>query len=43
MPIYLSNYSQRYSKNNYSTVSPSTTHAIVAKGLAKTILDSVLK
>ena len=43
MPIYLSNYSQRYSKINYSTVSPSTSHALVAKCAAEDLLNRILK
>ena len=29
--------------SNYSTVSPTNTHLLVAKGLAKSLLDSIYK
>ena len=29
--------------SNYSTVSPSTTHLLVAKGVAQSLLDSIYK
>ena len=29
--------------SNYSTVSPSSTHLLVAQGLAQSLLDSILK
>ncbi len=29
--------------SNYATVSPSTTHLLVAKGVAKSLLDSIYK
>ena len=29
--------------SNYSTVSPTTTHLLVAQGLAQSLLDSILK
>ena len=29
--------------SNYSTVSPSTTHVLVAQNLAQSLLDSILK